>query len=58
MVHPIYRVSAFRIVAPYTLYVEFDDGSAHLPLTLDELENVATLYQSAYNLAQLRQRHD
>ena len=28
MVHPIYRVSAFRIVAPYTLYVEFDDGSA------------------------------
>jgi hypothetical protein len=27
MVHPIYRVIAFKIVAPYTLCVEFDDGS-------------------------------
>jgi len=27
MVHPIYRVSAFKIVAPYTLQIEFDDGS-------------------------------
>jgi hypothetical protein len=28
MAHPIYRVLSFKIVAPYTLYVEFDDGSA------------------------------
>ena len=27
MVHPIYRVTAFKIVAPYTLCVEFDDGT-------------------------------
>ena len=26
MSHAIYRVTAFRIVAPYTLEVEFDDG--------------------------------
>jgi hypothetical protein len=26
MSHAIYRVTAFRIVAPYTLTVEFDDG--------------------------------
>lgn len=28
MVHPIYRVLAFEIVAPFTLRVEFDDHSA------------------------------
>jgi hypothetical protein len=27
MSHPIYRVVAFKIVAPYTLCVEFDDGT-------------------------------
>lgn len=27
MSHPIYRVTAFRIEAPYTLRVRFDDGS-------------------------------
>jgi hypothetical protein len=27
MVHPIYRVTAFSIVAPYTLSVAFNDGS-------------------------------
>ena len=25
--HPIYRVSSFQIVAPYTLRVQFDDGT-------------------------------
>ncbi len=27
MVHPIYRVRSFQIVAPYTLRVQFDDGT-------------------------------
>lgn len=27
MVHPIHRVQSFKIVAPYTLRVMFDDGS-------------------------------
>ena len=27
MIHPIYRVLSFEIVAPYTLRVRFDDGS-------------------------------
>ena len=27
MIHPIYRVRAFQTVAPYTLRVQFDDGS-------------------------------
>ena len=27
MVHPIYRVVSFEIVAPYTVRVNFDDGS-------------------------------
>ena len=26
MVHPIYRVRSFQIVAPYSLRVQFDDG--------------------------------
>ena len=26
MIHPIYRVQSFEIVAPYTLRVQFDDG--------------------------------
>lgn len=28
MEHPIYRVVRFEIIAPYTLRVHFDDGSA------------------------------
>ena len=28
MTHPIYRVMNFKIVGPYTLRVEFDDGMA------------------------------
>lgn len=28
MPHPIYRVTSFQIVAPYTLRVQFDDGTA------------------------------
>ena len=28
MVHPIYRVVSFEIIAPYTLWVEFDDGTS------------------------------
>lgn len=28
MFHPIHRVTAFQIVAPYTLRVEFDDQTA------------------------------
>ena len=27
MRHPIYRVCSFRIVAPFTLHVTFDDGT-------------------------------
>ena len=27
MIHPIYRVTQFRIVGPYTLWVAFDDGT-------------------------------
>jgi len=27
MIHPIYRVISFKIVAPYTLQVEFDDNT-------------------------------
>ena len=27
MIHPIYRVRAFEIVAPYTLRVQFDDDT-------------------------------
>lgn len=27
MAHPIYRVQSFRITAPYTLWVQFDDGT-------------------------------
>lgn len=27
MIHPIYRVQNFQIVAPYTLRVQFNDGS-------------------------------
>ncbi len=27
MTHPIYRIRSFKIVGPYSLWVEFDDGS-------------------------------
>ncbi|MFH1096110.1 MAG: DUF2442 domain-containing protein [Candidatus Desantisbacteria bacterium] len=27
MIHPIYRVKSFQIVAPYTLQVQFDDDT-------------------------------
>ena len=27
MIHPIYKVLSFKIVAPYTLSLKFDDGS-------------------------------
>jgi hypothetical protein len=27
MIHPIHRVAAFSIVAPYTLFVKFTDGT-------------------------------
>ena len=27
MIHPIYRVQGFEITAPYTLRVQFDDGT-------------------------------
>ncbi len=27
MIHPIYRVQGFQITAPYTLRVQFDDGT-------------------------------
>jgi len=27
MIHPIYRVNSFQIVAPYTLRVQFDDNT-------------------------------
>jgi Protein of unknown function (DUF2442) len=30
MEHPIYRVQSFQIEAPYTLRVEFDDGTNQL----------------------------
>jgi hypothetical protein len=30
MWHPIYRVCSFRIVAPFTLRVTFDDGTARV----------------------------
>jgi hypothetical protein len=30
MIHPIYRVVSFEIVAPYTLQVEFDDGASQV----------------------------
>lgn len=28
MIHPIYRVTAFSITGPYTLRIEFDDGTS------------------------------
>lgn len=30
MVHPIYRIQAFEIIAPYTLRVEFDDQTEQI----------------------------
>jgi len=30
MSHPIYRVESFKIVGPYTLEVEFDDGTSQV----------------------------
>jgi hypothetical protein len=30
MSHPIYRVESFEIVGPYTLKVEFDDGTSQV----------------------------
>lgn len=30
VIHPVYRVVAFEIVGPYTLRVEFDDGTAQV----------------------------
>lgn len=30
MVHPIYRVRSFQIVAPYTLSVQFDDDAEQI----------------------------
>ena len=30
MTHPIYQVITFEIVGPYTLQVEFDDGTAQV----------------------------
>jgi hypothetical protein len=30
MIHPIYRVVAFKILAPYTLEVEFDDNTTQV----------------------------
>ena len=30
MIHPIYRVTSFEIVGPYTLQVEFDDETAQV----------------------------
>ena len=30
MIHPIHRVVSFEIVAPYTLQIKFDDGSAQV----------------------------
>ena len=27
MIHPIYRVESFQIEAPYTLRIQFDDGT-------------------------------
>jgi len=41
MVHAIYRVESFKIVAPHTLRVEFDDGTEQtidfLPVLAGEL---------------------
>lgn len=41
MVHPIYRVMAFDIVAPYTLRVQFDDNTQQTidfqPILMGEL---------------------
>ncbi len=28
MLHPIYRVKSFKVIAPYILCVEFDDGAS------------------------------
>ncbi len=30
MIHPIYRVVSFKIVAPYTIRVEFDDNTSQV----------------------------
>jgi hypothetical protein len=30
MIHELYQVTAFKIVGPYTLHIEFDDGTAQV----------------------------
>jgi hypothetical protein len=49
MIHPIYRVEAFQIEAPYTLRVRFDDGTEQVinfePMLAGEL------YQPLKNLS-------
>lgn len=41
MIHPVYRVVSFRIVAPYTVRVEFDDSTSQVidfrPILVGEL---------------------
>ena len=41
MVHPIYRVISFEIIAPYTVHVEFDDYTSQVidfrPVLVGEL---------------------
>jgi hypothetical protein len=41
MVHPIYRVISFEIVAPYTVHIEFDDNTSQVidfrPVLVGEL---------------------
>ena len=41
MIHPIYRIVSFKIVAPYTLQVEFDDHTSQVvdfwPVLVGEL---------------------
>ena len=41
MTHPIYRVTNFKIIAPYTLEIDFDDGKTQIidfsPILFGEL---------------------
>jgi hypothetical protein len=49
MSHEIYYIESFRIVAPYTLRIRFDDGSEQV-VNLEPVLN-GRLYQPLRNLA-------
>ena len=48
MTHPMYRVQAFEVVAPYTLRVAFDPATLHdWPQCAAAFEEMASHWESA-----------